>query len=85
MEIKETQPIRPLCLRIKDAKTEIFASITNSAQKNSIPYSILELIVSDALYQIQIGTKNEMEQAKQIYEQQLAELQKSQNKEDKNG
>lgn len=85
MEIKETQPIRPLCLRIKDTKAEIFASITNSAQKNGIPYSILELIVSDALYQIQAGAKNEIEQAKQMYDRQLAELQKSQNKEEKNG
>ena len=82
MEIHDTQPVRPLCLRIKDAKTEICASITQVAQRHNISYSILDLIVSDALYQIQSGAKNEIEQANKIYNQQIAELQKIQNKEE---
>lgn len=77
MEIHDTQPVRPLCLRIKDAKNEICASITQSAQKHNLSYSILELIVSDALYQIQLGAKEEIEQANSVYNQQLAVLQKN--------
>ena len=82
MKIQDTQPVRPLCLRIKDARAEICASITQSAQKHNISYSILDLIVSDALYQIQSGAKNEVEQANKNYNQQIAELQKIQNKEE---
>ena len=82
MKIQDTQPVRPLCLRIKDARAEIYASITQSAQKHNISYSILDLIVSDALYQIQSGAKNEVEQANRNYNQQIAELQKIQNKEE---
>lgn len=85
MKIQETQPIRPLCLRIKDAKAEIFSSISNIAQKHTIPYSILDLIISDALYQIHAGMKNEVEQAEITYNRQVAELQKIQKQEDKNG
>lgn len=85
MKIQDTQPIKPLCLRIKNAKSEIFASISNIAQKHTIPYSILDLIVSDALYQIQTGANREIEQAQTTYNRQLAEIQKSQNKEDDNG
>ena len=77
MEIHDTQPVRPLCLSIKDAKNEICASITQSAQKHNLSYSILELIVSDALYQIQLGAKEEIEQANSVYNQQLAVLQKN--------
>lgn len=82
MKIQDTQPVRPLCLRIKDAKTEICASITQVAQRHNISYSILDLIVSDALYQIQSGAKLEVEQANKTYNQQIAELQKIQNKEE---
>lgn len=85
MKVQDTQPIKPLCLRIKVAKSEIFASISNIAQKQSIPYSILELLVSEALYQVQTGANREITQAQELYNQQLAELQKSQNKEDDNG
>ena len=60
-------------------------SISNIAQKQSIPYSILELLVSEALYQVQTGANREITQAQELYNQQLAELQKSQNKEDDNG
>lgn len=81
MKTQITQPIRPLCLRIKDAKNEICTSITQSAQKHNLSYSILELIVSDALYQIQLGAKDEIEQANSVYNQQLAEIQKNQKQE----
>ena len=82
MEIHDTQPVRPLCLRIKDAKAEICASITQSAQRHNISYSILELIICDVLHQVQDGTKAEVEQAQLTYNQQVAELQKIQNKEE---
>ncbi len=85
MKVQDTQPIKPLCLRIKAAKSEIFASISNIAQTQNIPYSILELLVSEALYQVQTGANREITQAQELYNQQLAELQKSQNKEDDNG
>lgn len=77
MKTQTTHPVRPLCLRIKDAKNEICASITRSAQKHNLSYSILELIVSDALYQIQLGARDETEEATNVYNQQIAELQKN--------
>lgn len=75
MKTQTTSPVRPLCLRIKDAKNEICTSITRTAQKYSLSYSLLELIVSDALCQIQLGAINEVEEANAVYSQQLAELQ----------
>lgn len=77
MKTQTTQPVRPLCLRIKEAKNEICASITHSAQKHNLSYSILELIVSDALYQIQLGARDEAEEATTVHNRQLAELQKN--------
>lgn len=81
-KVQETQPVRPLSLRIRDAKIEICASITRSAQKHNISYSVLELILSDVLHQVQDGARNEVEQAQLTYNQQIAELQKIQNKEE---
>lgn len=75
MKTQITQPVRPLCLRIKDAKNEICASITRTAQKHNLSYSLLELIVSDALCQIQLGARDEAEEANAVYNRQLAELQ----------
>ena len=85
MKVQDTQHITPLCLRIQAANSEIFASSSNIAQTQNIPYSILELLVSEALYQVQTGANREITQAQELYNQQLAELQKSQNKEDDNG
>lgn len=81
-KVQDTQPVRPLSLRIRDARSEICASITQSAQKHNISYSILELIICDVLHQVQDGTKAEVEQAQLTYNQQVAELQKIQNKEE---
>ena len=55
-----------------------------SYEKVIVP-DILELLVSEALYQVQTGANREITQAQELYNQQLAELQKSQNKEDDNG
>lgn len=82
MKIQSTQPVLPLSIRIKDTRTEICTSITQSAQKHNISYSILELIICDVLHQVQNGAKNEVEQAQLTYNQQIAELQKIQNKEE---
>lgn len=82
MKIQNTQPVLPLSIRIKDARAEICANITQSAQKHNISYSILELIICDILHQVQNGAKNEVEQAQLTYNQQIAELQKNSKKEE---
>ena len=78
---EKTTPVRPLVLELDDAREEIFGTINRLATERHIPFYLLEGIINDAAKQVSALAKAEREKAKQMYDEQLAEL--NNGKEDK--
>lgn len=68
---QKTDPARPLCLEIEDAKMEIFDAINRASKERHIPFYLLESIVDDAARQVAKLANAERETAKRAYEDQL--------------
>lgn len=56
----------PFEVKFQSAKNDIFATI-NAAYSNGVPFYLIEVIVSDILHQVQLGSKIEVEQAAKNY------------------
>jgi hypothetical protein len=65
------KPNKPFCLDYEEASVEIFNAISQSSQAHNIPFYLLENIILNVLTQIREGKRNELEMARQSYEQQL--------------
>lgn len=76
MEKSKTPPARPFRLEYEDAKTEIFSAITDAAKKHNIPYFILDGIITEVLYQVKDGARDEARDAQFIYQKQLEQYYK---------
>ena len=68
---KTSQPTKPFCLDYEEATAEIVNAISQSSQEHNIPFYLLENIILNILTQIREGKRNELEMARQSYEQQL--------------
>lgn len=71
---EKTTPVRPLVLELDDAKEEIFSTVNRLATERHIPFYLLEGMVNDAARQVSALAKTEREQAKRMYDEQIAEL-----------
>ena len=75
-EKEKAAPERPLCLKLEDAKAEIFSAVAMAAKRHQVPFYLLESIVIDAARQVSDAAKKEREAAASDYERQLAMLEK---------
>lgn len=71
---EKTKPVRPLILELDDAREEIFGTVNRLATERHIPFYLLESIMNDAARQVSALAKTEREKAKQMYDEQLAEM-----------
>lgn len=71
---EKATPVRPLVLELDDAREEIFGTINRLATERHIPFYLLEGIINDAARQVVALAKTEREKAKQMYDEQLAEM-----------
>ena len=55
---------KPLIIMLNETKMEM-ASVINNAIQNNIPCYLLEPIMSELLYQIREGAKNELQMARE--------------------
>ena len=58
---EKTKVVRPFCLELQDARVEIMAAISKSAQQHGIPFYLLKDIIADALRQVENGARVEIE------------------------
>lgn len=82
MKTQTTQPSRPFRLEYEDAKREIFSAVSTAAERHNIPYFLLDGIITEVLYQIKDGARDEKTNAEIIYQKQLSEYEKSKKKEE---
>lgn len=75
-------PTRPFRLEFEDAKREIFSAVSTAAERHNIPYFLLDGIITEVLYQIKDGARDEKTNAEMIYQRQLSEYEKSKKKEE---
>lgn len=68
---QKTPPERPFRLEFEDAKSEIFTSISEIAKRHNIPYFLLDGIITEVLYQVKDGAREESRTAEFIYQKQL--------------
>lgn len=78
---EKTKVVRPFCLELQDARVEIMAAISKSAQQHGIPFYLLKDIIADALRQVENGARAEIENATATYTKQLADLESEQKEE----
>lgn len=78
---EKTKVVRPFCLELQDARVEIMAAISKSAQQHGIPFYLLKDIIADALRQVENGARLEIENATATYTKQLADLESEQKEE----
>ncbi len=78
---EKTKVVRPFCLELQDARVEIMAAISKSAQQHGIPFYLLKDIIADALRQVENGARVEIENATATYTKQLADLESEQKEE----
>lgn len=79
---KATPPARPFRLEYEDAKREIFSAVSTAAERHNIPYFLLDGIITEVLYQVKDGARDEKTNAEIIYQKQLSEYEKSKKKEE---
>ncbi len=72
----KTPPARPFRLEYEDAKTEIFSAISGAAKRHNIPYFLLDGIITEVLYQVKDGARDEAHDAEFIYQRQLEQYNK---------
>lgn len=77
MEPDKTIPVRPFCLEYTDAKTEVFNAISSAMKKYSIPFFLMDNILSEALHQVKEGVKAELQSAADSYQRKMDEYNKS--------
>lgn len=73
---KISEPKKPLCLGLVEAKNDIVNAINTAAKVHNIPFYLLESIVTDAAIQVSECAKAERAKAQQMYAQQLEEYNK---------
>ena len=73
----KTPPARPLALEMDDAEKEINEFIEQTAAKHGLPCYLLEPLVEKTLHRLQNGKRIELEKARQSYEIQVAEYERS--------
>ena len=77
--MSQNKPIKPLCLRKKEALDELTESINRISEKYGLSYSILD----DIMFRIQVniaeGCSREMIEAQRSYNELLCELEKNKN------
>lgn len=71
---EKTKPVRPLVLELDGAREEIFGTVNRLATERHIPFYLLESMINDAARQVSSLAKTEREQAKRMYDEQIAEL-----------
>lgn len=76
------KPICPLCLRLENAKAEIFAAVNAANKKHNIPFFLLESIVAEASRQVAGLAHTERENEKRNYEQEITEYNKQRGERD---
>lgn len=74
--VQTPAPVRPLCLRLEDAKAEIFSIVNLTAKKHDIPFFLIEPIITEAARQVRECAAKEREAAASTYERQIAEYNK---------
>lgn len=79
---KPIPPARPFALEYEDAKKEIFLAVSTAAKKHNIPYFLLDGIITEVLYQVKDGARDEQTNAEISYRRQLTEYEKSIKKEE---
>lgn len=70
---KHIPPARPFRLEYEDAKEEIFLAVSTAAKKHNIPYFLLDGIITEVLYQVKDGARDEKTNAEIVYHRQLTE------------
>lgn len=66
------QPKKPFCLTYEGAEDRIFYAVSKSAEE--IPFFMLEGILTNILHQVREKAKEERDNARMLYEKQLAEF-----------
>ena len=56
---------KPLIIMLNDTKMEMVSVINNAIQNNSLPFYLIEPIMSELLAQIREGAKNELQVARE--------------------
>lgn len=59
---------KPLCLKLDEASREFIAAVEQISNKHGLPCYLLEPIVADVLMKVRSGKRDELERAKQAYE-----------------
>ena len=68
-----TEPARPLCIELENARTEIYGLLNDISSRRNIPYYLLESIVLDAARDVSELAKKERQAAAQSYQKKMAE------------
>ena len=55
---------KPLIITLNETKTAIVSVINSAIQQNNLPCYLIEPILSELLYQVREGSRNELEMAK---------------------
>lgn len=79
---KPIPPARPFRLEYEDAKQEIFLAVSTAAKKHNIPHFLLDGIITEVLYQVKDGARDEKTNAEIVYRRQLAEYENQIKKEE---
>lgn len=81
VKLKPPPPSKPFRLEYEEAKQEIFSAVIRSAKTHNIPYFLLDGIITEILYQVKDGARDEKLTAEHIYRTQLDEYEKSKQEE----
>ena len=78
--MNKEQPKKPFCLTYDDAENRIFNAVSESAKE--IPFFMLEGILTNILHQVREKAKEERDNARMLYEKQIAEYNEKEEKEE---
>lgn len=75
MSASNNKPTIPFALCYENAENRIFNAVSESA--NEIPFYMLEGMLTNILHQVREKAKEERENARMLYEKQMAEYNES--------
>jgi hypothetical protein len=74
------QPKKPFCFTYDEAEDRIFYAVSKSAEE--VPFFMLEGILTNILHQVREKANAERENARMLYEKQIAEYNEKEEKEE---
>ena len=77
MKNEQTKPQIPSSLLYEDAENKIFGAVNGAHHQNSIPFYLLEGILTNILHQVREQAEAERENARRTYQKQMEEYEKA--------